>query len=241
MSKMTFQLCSGRSSPHPRGSLDDVVWRSIWYYPGMFSDGGRVLHHLYCVIGNGYEWVDGRLAALCDEEDDDRDVFSNEDEVLKHIGEGASLADLRRQQLIDVRRRNAEVFFRRDQVDLLCLDRGRRWSNLYPLYEYSKLADVPNDAATDFVTGARMAIDLAFGWLFDFDLKKIRKPEHHRPRKSQQVLDAALEGIIRRFGNRSGPSNGHRQWTSYAEYKDFETRHRREISKLFEDMLGKAK
>lgn len=48
-------------------SLNEEVWRLIWGWPILFCDTTyqksrrKALNQLYLVLGNGYEWVDGRL------------------------------------------------------------------------------------------------------------------------------------------------------------------------------------
>lgn len=34
-------------------------------YPGLFKERADVLNHLFCVIGNGYKWIDGELVDIC--------------------------------------------------------------------------------------------------------------------------------------------------------------------------------
>jgi len=36
-------------------------------YPSLFTCEADVLHHLFFVIGNGYEWVDGELSDGCEQ------------------------------------------------------------------------------------------------------------------------------------------------------------------------------
>ena len=42
-------------------TLKNNIRESLLYYPGIFDNALDVLHHMYCVIGNGYEWVNGEL------------------------------------------------------------------------------------------------------------------------------------------------------------------------------------
>lgn len=43
------------------GSVDWIVEDCIAKYPGLFPSRTDVLHHLFVVLGCGYEWQDGRL------------------------------------------------------------------------------------------------------------------------------------------------------------------------------------
>ena len=42
-------------------TLKNNIRESLLYYPSIFVNALDVLHHLYCVNGNGYEWVNGEL------------------------------------------------------------------------------------------------------------------------------------------------------------------------------------
>lgn len=42
-------------------TLKNNIREALLYYPGIFDNALDVLHHLYCVNGNGYEWVNGEL------------------------------------------------------------------------------------------------------------------------------------------------------------------------------------
>lgn len=35
------------------------------FYPSIFPTRKHALHHLFCLIGNGYDWVDGELVSEC--------------------------------------------------------------------------------------------------------------------------------------------------------------------------------
>lgn len=46
-------------------TLDRLIQKMMGAYPMLYSSRERVLDHLYCVIGNGFEWhVDGTLRSL---------------------------------------------------------------------------------------------------------------------------------------------------------------------------------
>jgi hypothetical protein len=49
-------------------SLEFAVQVSLLAYPSLFQIRQQVLNHYYCVLGNGYDWWDGRLRRSCDDE-----------------------------------------------------------------------------------------------------------------------------------------------------------------------------
>jgi hypothetical protein len=42
-------------------TLKNNIRESLLYFPTIYDNALDVLHHLYCVNGNGYEWVNGEL------------------------------------------------------------------------------------------------------------------------------------------------------------------------------------
>lgn len=42
-------------------TLQNNIRESLLYFPTIFDNALDVLHHMYCVIGNGYEWFNGEL------------------------------------------------------------------------------------------------------------------------------------------------------------------------------------
>lgn len=40
---------------------NETIRRGLYYFPSLYKSRADVLHHLFLVIGNGYEWVDGEL------------------------------------------------------------------------------------------------------------------------------------------------------------------------------------
>ena len=42
-------------------TLKNNIRESLLYFPIIYDNALDVLHHMYCVIGNGYEWVNGEL------------------------------------------------------------------------------------------------------------------------------------------------------------------------------------
>ena len=47
-------------------NLKDNVMLSLIQYPTMFKNVVSVYDHMFAVIGNGYQWVDGKLLPICE-------------------------------------------------------------------------------------------------------------------------------------------------------------------------------
>lgn len=233
-------------NPYPVDSLDGQIWESLWCYPMLYPNGGHVLHYMYCVIGNGYEWGNGKLLKQYRDTEDREDVYENESEAEKSV---STYEDLKVMFTIDRLSRNWDIDFVRNNTEILVQDRFREWTYLYPVCEYSSLANVPDDAAKDFVAGARLAIDLSYGAIFKgggmvrFDIgTDLVRRRSDQTEASIQVLDKSLADIIKRFGNnpRGIESNGYRLWNNFHEYVDFKMEFEKEIRGKFQKIVSKS-
>ena len=144
-------------------TLDDSVRKSIFEYPSLFKDMDyaksriKVLDHLFLVIGNGYEWYDGYLAAsVCKKkgrgfkkpENYGKEkftkkldeayfktttyrMFDHHPEILKLIKENPTFGDLGKIE-----------------------DRSLYLPTPYPVCEYSAIVTAPANIRPDWLAGA---------------------------------------------------------------------------------------
>ncbi len=234
----------GSSNPFTLDSLDGQIWESLYYYPSLYRNGGEVLHHMYCVIGNGCEWNDGKLMHNFEDTDRRNCVFENP------VDHKFSSDELAVRFEIDRLRRNHTIDFVRMHAKTLVGDRYREWSSLYPICEYSRLANVPDDAREDFLAGARLAIDLSYGALLkggglvSFQRgPSIGERRHDATRASIEVLDASLIGIIERFGtNPLGvEKTGHWLWGNFHEYVNFQRQFDNGVRELLSSIIPETR
>lgn len=132
--------------------LDQLVRASMLRYPLLFGTRWDVLHHLYLVIGNGFEWRDGELVSAFDEDEPTEEqcraeFFRDLDKMAAQFG-ADPLARARRQ-------------FQLDHLDLLVHERrsdsGRRirFDDVVQIsLKYSKAFTVPDDVEDSFKAGA---------------------------------------------------------------------------------------
>lgn len=45
-------------------NVDKTIQAALFHYPTLFQNRTQVLHNLFYVIGNGYEWQDGELVNM---------------------------------------------------------------------------------------------------------------------------------------------------------------------------------
>lgn len=151
------------------------IVKMIWSYPTIYENRSECLNHLFCVIGNGYQWQNGILRAIDEDEqlnplikkNPDRDLRSEEKAIAAWEKEFEGHLDtedaqkIRVRRLLNVKKHNNKVEFRRDYADLLALATGELRS-IYPLCEYSCMATVPDDVHPDYLAGIREMIFLIF-------------------------------------------------------------------------------
>ena len=72
-------------------SVEQTVRNDLLLWPSILVNRFNVLHHLFCVIGNGFEWKDGELVESGLKESKE---FSIEDGIKKIIDDGLSINEL---------------------------------------------------------------------------------------------------------------------------------------------------
>lgn len=151
--------------------LNEVVKASLLAYNDLYyGRRDHVLEHLYCVIGNGYDWQNGRLVMRGLQTD------AKMQEAIRRVkaGETRIVPDrfapsLTRQRRAYRKGMSPELRKRLAQIDkevsakMRAEDRKRRKApieKVYPLCEYSAMATVPDNAKPDYVRGAFEAIEI---------------------------------------------------------------------------------
>lgn len=112
--------------------------KSIKRCPSIFKTGGDVLEHIFCVNGNGYEWVDGEPYQEIYKEENIYDSPENYLNWLKSflgkdIDEESHLKTYIEEVMV-IRNANS-----------LAHDKRKRYRSIYPLCEYSLINTVPED------------------------------------------------------------------------------------------------
>lgn len=128
---------------------DDTVRESLYYYPSIYKTRGDVLHHLFCVIGNGYEWLNGELvtASRGDEDPIEREIDSTL-AIIQKPNAREILQDMYWEILSD---RIALVADRHKNLENAMDDYSFSDRFLYPKSEtYAKLWNYPEDITPEW-------------------------------------------------------------------------------------------
>lgn len=126
----------------PPITLHRNIVESIREYPTIYEFGADVLHHIFCVIGNGFEWRNGRAV----EEKFPKDLPENETYIDKDKDAYSRIYWGLPDHIYDFRKNNAED---------LAECRLVKVRSLYPLSKrYSLICKVPDDVKADYLEGA---------------------------------------------------------------------------------------
>jgi hypothetical protein len=131
---------------------ETTIRRALWRYPTMFGNRADVLYFLFCVIGNGYEWIGGELIAVDHGEpwDDRQNEPRFTSELMREIEEQARA---RRFALIDRNRSDIEKWATDPgPMNLFVLGSGGPGWQIRPedLSGYQHLWSVPDDITDDW-------------------------------------------------------------------------------------------
>lgn len=140
-------------------SPEETIRYAIRNFPTLFHDTGRagVLHHLFFVNGNGYDWVNGELVDPYDNEEYERPRRPIEDapEILRDIYETVE------REIAAIRQ---EV---RENLDEYCA--MMVWPaphRVYPLCQYADVLNIPDDVTADWKAAAVEALEF-FAPMYD--------------------------------------------------------------------------
>jgi len=176
-------------------SVEQIVRNDLLLWPSIHVNRFSVLHHLFCVIGNGYEWKDGELVESGSKESKE---VSIEDAIKKIIDDELSIGDFtfymfleilsnsnekdlpsikdklqnevndERERIINEINEMVSLTFLIDerQADMSYPSYERypyhtvelyknSKTKFYPICEYSRLCNLPDDIKTDWLIAAR--------------------------------------------------------------------------------------
>lgn len=210
--------------------LDQQIANTIRRYPTLFACRTSVLHQWFCVIGNGREWVNGRLVSR----EDERPLLSRAQTIEKQTEWLVKRAKENKKIFGNCpERRAVDAYNLRFEIDMV----GRRYDladhlalmswprpcpsrrdrdtdiapeKIYPWYMGSHLSNVPDDVQPEYLAAAReMLLEIfqsqpwQYEWGFEMKQEEILA-EHER---SLQMADGIAQELARRFGPGKKPNS----------------------------------
>lgn len=126
---------------------EETIRTSIWNYPVLWFESGRagVLEHMFFVLGNGYDWVDGEIVAYWD--DDDREGYD------PYPGKDDEISNRLRDEY------NVKAAHVRENIETYVTGPGMPRS-LYPLYNSAMIITMPDDVTDEWLAVAVEAYNI---------------------------------------------------------------------------------
>ena len=136
-------------------SVRDTVYEMMTLYPSLSKTKSSCFHHLFFVIGNGYEWEDGELVYYNREKTEIE--FKDEDEVIRESGIFDDFHPDINDKFYDsfrlrTRQTNAALQFTLDNFDLIMSGEHLSFGDyMYPYSaKYNHLTHMPDDVKLDW-------------------------------------------------------------------------------------------
>ena len=133
---------------------------SMKYYPRLFLDEEDFLHHVFFVNGNGYEWVEGEL---CSDTEEHLLIQYNNMKRQYPRYYGKTLKETRQKE---IEHRRFFIENMKDECGYYLLDDGRLGRQIYPICQYAKIVNIPENIKPDWLNAAHKAIQMAESPLF---------------------------------------------------------------------------
>lgn len=153
--------------------LNDLIQLMQQAYPSLYSRRDRVLHHLFCIIGNGYQWRNGRLVSdrIWPQDNDAEairrwragDTTPVVSALDKREEEYRKERDARTAEINELLAKYGESPVESSYKKILADREAREKAPLdhcYPLSSYSRMACVPDNVKPDYLAGVREMIEI---------------------------------------------------------------------------------
>lgn len=136
-------------------SVKATVSEMIYNYPSLFKNRTQALHHLFAVIGNGYEWYEGELVSVFNEPNrSDEEILERLDWPLSSNGNPELRAFIAKEQAKIDAENALRLEARRNHAQLALMP-GPLSHHPYPPSKYAAVLCLPEDVTADWRTAAR--------------------------------------------------------------------------------------
>lgn len=160
-------------------------------YPSLFVSTWDVYHHWFCVNGNGYEWVKGQLVDICGGKE-----CKTVEQALEKVQRRYTKQTEEQKEFLAKFKDEPKIYNKLKAIygnDLETYsDRVRNWKQIsetlgeptrengkiYPLCEYAKILNIPEDIKPDWKQAAKEMYDWLVehpDWTSETDKKYIKQ------------------------------------------------------------------
>lgn len=189
--------------------LTNSIANAISRHPILFQNRTDVLHHYFCVIGNGMYWKNGELKYDFATYPTPR-VY-NEKAMLKEFA--SMYAETKKKykdeyekikstHLLDYRRAKMNADFNVANAKLLAIypwtKTSYRW--VYPLSDHSRMSNVPDNVKSDWLEGVREMIFAVFDTPESCYTARENWTAEYQKNSNDKLADTVLQSLHTRFG-----------------------------------------
>jgi hypothetical protein len=228
-------------------NLNQMIAGNIRRWPTLYACRTDVLHHWFCVNGNGMSWEDGRLVAYDHNKRAPslKRIIADATEPLRHnqkiFQDDPEQPEQAAQYRVLIRMEEDLIRTRYQMADDLALitwnqgySAGSEFParRIYPLCEYARMNCVPDDVDAEYLAAVREMILVVFrsdpsNTMTPCDATAEQRATAHQA--NIQFADQVLQDLARRFGNGGKVS-------SYAQFQERRAQSARAVLDVFAEL-----
>lgn len=156
-------------------TLEQTIQSMYDEYPTLFKERADCLNHLFCTIGNGYEWINGELVDGINVDDDyikhlesefvdgkafQHHKYSLRDDYLANDFIARKFINAE-DEYFTVENRVRQILREPDDIYYSEPVRRKRWAFYLQGYsEFDRIRNIPEDIQSDWLDGVRECIEL---------------------------------------------------------------------------------
>lgn len=129
--------------------LHKTIQQTMWRYPSIAPSRISVLNHLFFTIGNGYEWVDGELV-----DTGDTPILDGPMSYKSQVDWSNNISPCKRLKEIFGEKTLKEEITQTKSRYIDDVQDSQYMHDFYPICEYSKINNIPDDIKIDWLEGA---------------------------------------------------------------------------------------
>jgi len=136
----------------------EEIEKMIKEYPSLFKTRYAALDHLFCVIGNGYDWINGELVYTCIPMSEEEKIVRKKErkkheKLLYKVSKALGGNHLEKRKVEEKAEKlaikNAKIIANTPFYDKITKD-----YKFYPICDYSAIMNLPKDIKDDWKAAA---------------------------------------------------------------------------------------
>jgi hypothetical protein len=145
-------------------TVKETVFRMLIHYPSLFADKADCYHHLFIVLGNGYDWINGGLIDKFDKLGDEP-RWEDESGAGKPDESPFIVDFMRNDRILIAKRNNARIRFALDNIDFIIAEPVHFDNRVYPVCNLTSLFHMPKNVREDWKQACNEASSALAYWM----------------------------------------------------------------------------